>query len=167
MAIKFDFNRLRTAVKGFLKITDAAGSDVVHLPKLRQARNVIVVGDENYTILDDDSGAIININAAATTGAKTLTLPAANTGLYYEVCWSVASDAQATVIEVPSGAMLGCVTAQNGTGTTIVQSDGTDTKITVNDNIEPGTVLRFFAVDSTNWVCSGVVNSSDADPAFS
>ena len=166
MAIKFDWNRLRTGIKSFLKITDTAGSEVVHLPTFRQARNVITVGDADYTILDDDSGAIINVNTAATS-ARTLTLPAANAGLYYDVCWSVASDAQATVIEVPSGAMLGCVTAQNGTGTTIVQSDGTDTKITVNDNIEPGTVLRLFALDSTNWVVSGVVNSSDADPAFS
>tara|TARA_R100000655_G_scaffold77245_5_gene116335 strand:- start:11621 stop:12121 length:501 start_codon:yes stop_codon:yes gene_type:complete len=166
MAIKFDFNRLRTGVKSFLKITDAAGSEVVHLPTFRQARNVIEVGDANYTILDDDSGAIINV-ATAATADRTYTLPAANTGLYYEVCWSVASDAQATIIEVPSGALLGSVTAQNGTGTTIVQSDGTDTKITVNDNIEPGTVLKFFCVDSTNWVVSGVVNSADADPAFS
>jgi len=166
MAIKFDWNRLRTGIKSFLKITDTAGYEVVHLPTFRQARNVITVGDADYTILDDDSGAIINVNTAATS-ARTLTLPAANAGLYYDVCWSVASDAQATVIEVPSGAMLGCVTAQNGTGTTIVQSDGTDTKITVNDNIEPGTVLRLFALDSTNWVVSGVVNSSDADPAFS
>jgi len=166
MAIKFDFNRLRTGVKSFLKITDSAGSEVVHLPTFRQARNVIVVGDANYTILDDDSGAIININTAAT-AARTITLPAANAGLYYDVCWSVASDAYHTIIDVPSGALLGCVTAQNGTGTTIVQSDLTDTKITVNDNIEPGTTLRFFALDSTNWVVSGVVNSSDADPAFS
>jgi len=166
MAIKFDWNRLRTGIKSFLKITDTAGSEVVHLPTFRQARNVITVGDADYTILDDDSGAIINVNTAATS-ERTLTLPAANAGLYYDVCWSVASDAQATVIEVPSGALLGCVTAQNGTGTTIVQSDGTDTKITVNDNIEPGTVLRLFALDSTNWVVSGVVNSSDADPAFS
>ena len=166
MAIKFDFNRLRTGVKSFLKITDSAGSEVVHLPTFRQARNVITVGDANYTILDDDSGAIINL-ATATTADRTITLPAANAGLYYDICWSVASDAQATIIEVPSGALLGCVTAQNGTGTTIVQSDLTDTKITVNDNIEQGTVLRFFALDSTNWVVSGVVNSSDADPAFS
>ena len=166
MAIKFNFKRLRTGVKSFLKITDAAGSEVVHLPTFRQARNVIEVGDANYTILDDDSGAIINV-ATAATADRTYTLPAANTGLYYEVCWSVASDGYATIIDVPSGALLGSVTAQNGTGTTIVQSDGTDTKITVNDNVEPGTVLKFFCVDSTNWVCSGVVNSADADPAFS
>ena len=166
MAIKFDFNRLRTGIKSFLKITDTAGYEVVHLPTFRQARNVITVGDADYTILDDDSGAVVNL-ATAATAARTITLPAANTGLYYEVCWSVASDGYATIIDVPSGALLGSVTAQNGTGTTIVQSDGTDTKITVNDNVEPGTVLKFFCVDSTNWVCSGVVNSADADPAFS
>ena len=166
MAIKFDFIRLRTGIKSFLKITDTAGYEVVHLPTFRQARNVITVGDADYTILDDDSGAVVNL-ATAATAARTITLPAANTGLYYEVLWSVASDSYHTIIQVPSGALLGSVIAQNGTGTTIVQSDLTDTKITVNDNIEPGTMLRFFAADDTNWVCSGVVNSSDADPAFS
>ena len=88
-------------------------------------------------------------------------------GLCFEFLVTVASDAQACIFEVPSGALLGGVLAQNGTGTTIVQSDGTDTKLTVNDNVEPGTHLQFRCVDNTNWVVSGVVLSSDADPAFS
>ena len=37
MAIKFDFNRLRTAIKGFLTATNSAGSEVIHLPKLQAA----------------------------------------------------------------------------------------------------------------------------------
>ena len=85
---------------------------------------------------------------------------------FVSIIWTVASDAQATIIEVPSGALLGSVLAQNGTGTTIVQSDGTDTKITVNDNIEPGCRLEFVS-DGTNWIVSGTVMSADAAPAFS
>jgi hypothetical protein len=166
MALKFDFNRLRTAVSSFYKAKDTVGEDVVHLPALRSVKKVIALGDANATILDDDSNSLYALTAA-TTGDRTYTLPAAATGLCFEFLATVASDAQACIFEVPSGALLGGVLAQNGTGTTIVQSDGTDTKLTVNDNIEPGTHLQFRCVDNTNWVVSGVVLSSDADPAFS
>ena len=108
---------------------------------------------------------MVLINAAAT-AERTITLPAPAVGLYFSIIWAVASDAEATVIQVPSGALLGSVLAQNGTGTTIVQSDGTDTKITVNDNIEPGCRLEFVS-DGTNFIVSGTVMSADADPAFS
>ena len=166
MALKFDFNRLRTAVSSFYKAKDTVGEDVVHLPALRSVKKVIALGDADATILDDDSNSLYALTAA-TTSARTYTLPAAATGLCFEFLATVASDAEACVFEVPSGALLGGVLAQNGTGTTIVQSDGTDTKLTVNDNIEPGTHLQFRCVDNTNWVVSGVVLSSDADPAFS
>ena len=32
MAIKFDFNRLRTAISGFVKAEDTAGSEAKHIP---------------------------------------------------------------------------------------------------------------------------------------
>tara|TARA_A100001515_G_scaffold124574_1_gene108857 strand:+ start:257 stop:757 length:501 start_codon:yes stop_codon:yes gene_type:complete len=166
MALKFDFNRLRTAIGSFYKAKDTVGADVVHLPALRSVKKVITLGDANANILDDDSNSLYALTAA-TTGDRTYTLPTAAAGLCFEFLATVASDAQACIFEVPSGALLGGVLAQNGTGTTIVQSDGTDTKLTVNDNIEPGTHLQFRCVDNTNWVVSGVVLSSDADPAFS
>lgn len=166
MALKFDFNRLRTAIGSFYKAKDTVGEEVVHLPALRSVKKVIALGDANATILDDDSNSLYALTAA-TTSERTYTLPSAAAGLCFEFLATVASDAQACVFEVPSGALLGGVLAQNGTGTTIVQSDGTDTKLTVNDNIEPGTHLQFRCVDNTNWVVSGVVLSSDADPAFS
>ena len=132
----------------------------------------VTMGDADKVLSIGDMGGnstIVAVTAAATSGAKTLTIPsavAAGAGRQIEVIWEVASDAQATVVEAAGGYMLGAVLAQNGTGTTIVQSDGTDTKITVNDNIEPGTRLSFYS-NGTNWICSGTVLSSDADPAFS
>ena len=166
MAIKFDFNRLRTAVDSFYKAKDTVGEEVVHLPALKSVKKVIALGDVNATIIDDDSNSLYALTAA-TTADRTYTLPAAAKGLCFEFLATVASDAQACIFEVPSGALLGGVLAQNGTGTTIVQSDLTDTKLTLNDNVEPGTHLQFRCVDDTNWVVSGVVLSADADPAFS
>jgi hypothetical protein len=166
MAIKFDFNRLRTAVDSFYKAKDTVGEEVVHLPALKSVKKVIALGDANANIIDDDSNSLYASTAAATAD-RTYTLPAAAKGLCFEFLATVASDTHAYIFEVPSGALLGGVLAQNGTGTTIVQSDGTDTKLTVNDNVEPGTHLQFRCADDTNWVVSGVVLSSDADPAFS
>jgi len=166
MAIKFDFNRLRTAVDSFYKAKDTVGEEVVHLPALKSVKKVIALGDANATIIDDDSNSLYASTAAATAD-RTYTLPAAAKGLCFEFLATVASDSHAYIFEVPSGALLGGVLAQNGTGTTIVQSDGTDTKLTVNDNVEPGTHLQFRCVDDTNWVVSGVVLSADVDPAFS
>ena len=143
----------------------SADSDDVLRAIQGQFKIVQTVGDANAVIEDVKSGGLVLINAAAT-GDRTLTLPAPGAGLFVSIIWTVASDAQATIIEVPSGALLGSVLAQNGTGTTIVQSDGTDTKITVNDNIEPGCRLEFVS-DGTNWIVSGTVMSADADPAFS
>jgi len=158
MALKFDFNRLRTAIGSFYKAKDTVGENVVHLPALRSVKKVIA--------LDDDSNSLYGLTAA-TTADRTYTLPAPAAGLCFEFLATVASNAQACIFEVPSGALLGGVLAQNGTGTTIVQSDLTDTKLTLNDDIEPGTHLQFRCVDNTNWVVSGVVLSADADPAFS
>lgn len=131
---------------------------------------VVSQGDANkYVHPADLKGAItvITVDTAAT-GARTIFIPSAVTcaNQQIDVLWTVASDAHATVVEAQAGYMLGAVLAQNGSGSTIVQSDGTDTKITVNDNIEPGTRLSFYS-NGTNWICSGSVLSADADPAFS
>ena len=166
MDLECDFNGLRTAICSFYKAKDTVCENVVHLPALRSVKKVIAVVDANATILDDDSNSLYGLTAA-TTADRTYTLPAPAAGLCFEFLATVASNAQACLFAVPSAALLGCVLAQNGTGTTIVQSDLTDTTLTLNDDIEPGTHLQFRCVDNTNWVVSGVVLSSDADPAFS
>ena len=147
------------------KVKRSADGDDVLKALQGQFKSTQSFGDENGTIEDVKSGGLVFITAAAGS-ERTLNLPAPSNGLYLSVIWTVASDAEATVIQVPSGYLLGSVLAQNGSGTTIVQSDGTDTKITVNDNIEPGCRLEFVS-DGTNWIVSGTVMSADADPAFS
>jgi len=132
--------------------------------------SVSQVDADKYIHPADLKGAItvVTVDVAASSGAKTIYIPSAVTcaNQQVDVLWTVASNAQATVVEAQAGYMLGAVLAQNGSGSTIVQSDGTDTKITVNDDIEPGTRLSFYS-NGTNWICSGAVLSADADPAFS
>tara|TARA_R100000234_G_C4961157_1_gene161841 strand:+ start:63 stop:536 length:474 start_codon:yes stop_codon:yes gene_type:complete len=146
------------------------GDSLEYLANGKLGNSVSQVDADKYINPSDLKGAItvVTVDTAATSGAKTIYIPSAVTcaNQQVDVLWTVASDAQATVVEAQAGYMLGAVLAQNGTGTTIVQSDGTDTKITVNDNIEPGTRLSFYS-NGTNWICSGTVLSADADPAFS
>ena len=78
MALKFSFNKLRTAVAGFLSGTDvsgtslAAGEEAVHVPKMRHARIVEnVLAD--ITLTNEDSGKLLLVNPTAET---TITMPA-------------------------------------------------------------------------------------------
>jgi len=78
MAIKFDFNKLRTAISGFLTGTDlsggtlTAGEQAVHVPKIRTAKIVEpLTGDK--TLTTEDSGKVFIISQAA---ADDITIPA-------------------------------------------------------------------------------------------
>ena len=82
MAIKFDFNRLRTAIKGFLVATETAGSDVVHLPKLQSAVVIekITLGAGGTKVLTaNDYGKIFLCTQSGGTDSA-VTLPAAASG---------------------------------------------------------------------------------------
>lgn len=165
--LKTTFNEFKSAIKSYYKAKDSLYDQFIHLPVLKSVKPVVKVGDADATILDDDSGSVINVSEAITTAEKTYTLPAAAVGLNYTFLFTVASDSLGVKIVVPSGLLLGAVLAQNGSGTTIVQSDASDdTFLRINDNIEPGTLLTFQCVDGTNWFVSGTVLSSDANPAF-
>ena len=78
MAQKFSFNKLRTAVAGFLSATDesgaslTAGENAVHVPKMRSARIVETVAAD-VTLTNEDSGKLLLVNPTAET---TITLPA-------------------------------------------------------------------------------------------
>jgi len=78
MALKFSFNKLRTAVAGFLTGTDvdgaslAAGEEAVYVPKLRSAKIVEqLTGDTTLTA--EDSGKVFIVSQAA---ADDITIPA-------------------------------------------------------------------------------------------
>ena len=82
MAIKFDFNRLRTAIKGFIKATDTAGSEVVHLPKLQSAAVVekLALGAGGTKVLTaNDFGKVFLCEQSGGTDSA-VTLPAATSG---------------------------------------------------------------------------------------
>ena len=95
MAIKFDFNRLRTAIKGFLTATNAAGSEVVHLPKLQSASvvetielgaggtKVLTANDYGKTFLCTQSGgtdSAVTLPTAAAGGTLTFIAAASPSG---------------------------------------------------------------------------------------
>jgi len=88
MAIKFDFNRMRTAVVGWLSGTDEAGTSLtggeqaVYVPKMRSARIVENV-TANITLTNEDSGKLLLVNPTA---ATTITMPAVgNTGFHVDI----------------------------------------------------------------------------------
>ena len=81
MALKFDFNKLRTAVAGFLTGTDVSGGrlsggeEAVFVPKMRQAYIVETVNAAR-TLTAEDSGKIFLLNDSSA-AAYTITLPTA------------------------------------------------------------------------------------------
>ncbi len=61
MALKFDFNRLRTAVKGFIEAESTVGSEAIHLPLIQACPVVenLVLGAGGARVLkDDDFGKV-------------------------------------------------------------------------------------------------------------
>ena len=77
MALKFSFNKIRTAVTGFLTGTDTAGTsltageEAVYVPIMRMGRPIyIVTGD--MTLTAEDSGKTFIVSQAA---ADDITLP--------------------------------------------------------------------------------------------
>jgi hypothetical protein len=86
MAIKFDFNKLRTAVEGWLGGTDltgaslTAGEQAIYVPKMRSAKIIQSVAAD-VTLTGEDSGKLLMFNVAS---GATVTLPAAaGTGIEY------------------------------------------------------------------------------------
>jgi len=140
---------------------------------------VITLGDSDKTLELGESGATIIITAAATAD-RTITLPALAgtdgiTGAYYRVVWGVASDAQATIIQTASSTELIKGTAvyyrsgTNDSSNDIVdeQANGSSHRIlTVNDNIEPGSMIELIT-DGSHWYICNCRLAVTVDPAFS
>ena len=81
MAIKFDFNRLRTAISGFVKAEDTAGSEVKHIPIMQTvAATTTIAGVAATTVLkDDDFGKVIFLTQSGGSDSA-ITLPPATAG---------------------------------------------------------------------------------------
>ena len=116
MAIKFSFNKLRTAVSSFLDGTDTSGASLevgeqaVYVPKMRSAKIIQSIGAD-VSLTAEDSGKLLNFNVAS---GATVTLPAAaGTGIEYHfvVLTTVTSNnyiVQVTGDDTIDGLVLNC-----------------------------------------------------------
>ena len=117
MAIKFDFNKLRTAVGGWLAGTDTAGTsltageEAIYVPKMRSAKMIKSLA-ANASLTAEDSGKLLNLNVAS---GCTITLPAATgTGIEYHFVVLTTVTSNNYVIQVASaddtidGLVLNC-----------------------------------------------------------
>ena len=116
MAQKFSFNKLRTAVAGFLSATDesgaslTAGENAVHVPKMRSARIVENV-TADVTLTNEDSGKLLLVNPAAET---TITLPAiGNIGFTVDIILTEG-------IAATNGSMGNVVNVDLGSGSNLI-----------------------------------------------
>lgn len=140
---------------------------------------IITLGDVDKTLELGESGATIIITAAASAD-RTITLPTLTgtdgiTGAYYRVVWGVASDSQATIIQSASSSELIKGTAvyydsgadDNSQDIVDEQANGSSHYIlTVNDNIEPGSMIE-LVTDGSHWYICNCRLAVTADPAFS
>jgi len=96
MAIKFDFNKLRTAVKGWITGQDLAGGSLtageqaVYVPVMQMARPIINVSADT-TLYKKDSGAVICWDAS--TNDTDIVLPPCEEGLRFTIMVTVAAHA--------------------------------------------------------------------------
>jgi len=139
---------------------------------------VITVGNDNRTLTLPESGATVIFTAAVATTAKTITLPAVTNvngaaGAYFRFIWGVASDALHTIIQSSTSTELikGSVLWLNPDGSaeagTDVQADGSGHYIlTVNDNIEPGTMVELVS-DGSHWYVANSKVIATLTPAWS
>ena len=135
----------------------------------------ITWGDEDKTLEPGDLAGVktfVYTTAATTSGTKTCYLPDAGKcdSKEVEFHFSVASDAQASAISTAAGGAfvggIGVIKADDTHPGTIIQSNGSNTVLTLNDNIEPGGWIKVWS-NGTNWYVSGFFMSADATAAFS
>ena len=172
MAIKFDFNKLRTSVVGWLSGTDssgtslAAGEQAVYVPKMRSARIVeSVLAD--ITLTNEDSGKLLLVNPTAET---TITLPAiGNAGFTVDVVLTEG-------IAATDGSMDQVVNVSFGQGDNIGQVhevDGTAGNFAVTGDdffvftaaSTPGDRINLVST-GTQWIAQAYVKDLD-DSDFS
>ena len=111
MALKFDFNKLRTAVARWTTGVDTAkgalagGDEALYTPHMRLARPVEYIKNLSdaavtRTLLDAESGTMFIVSMAEVDYNVTLTLPTAagSAGVYFDFILNVASDDDADLI---------------------------------------------------------------------
>jgi hypothetical protein len=169
MALKFDFNKLRTAIKNFTVGTDvsngalAAGEEAKFTPHMRLARPVEAITNAaavTRTLTTVESGNLFTIDMSAVDNNVTLTLPTAATsaGVYYDFIITADCDDDADFI-ITTGLdatdIYGYIVT-GGANSTLDDFDGVS-KITVDGSVSQSTEgLRMSLLcDGVNWHLSG------------
>ena len=173
MALKFDFNKLRTAVKNFTVGTDvsngslAAGEEAKFTPHMRLARPVEAISNAaavTRTLTTVESGTLFAVDLSTNAAnVVTITLPAAanSAGVYYDFCFTADQGNAGADFVLTTGLDAtdifgGIVTL--AANSTVDAFDGVS-KITVDGTIALTTEgLRFSIVcDGVNWHLSGQI----------
>ena len=168
MALKFSFNKLRTAVLGWLGGTDLAGTaltggeEAVYVPKMRLGFQVVDLSG-NVTLTAEDSGKIFHINGG---GAYQVTLPTApEDGLWYRFVNTEVTPSGDVTIAAGSGIIAGpCKDVGGdigvGTGGTEVSNILFQTEAEIGDNIELISVGGFYCImHGGSSVADGITTS--------
>ena len=172
MALKFDFNKLRTAVKGFLTGTDvsggslAAGEEAIFVPKLRQAY-IVEVANEAKTLTAEDSGKIFLLSDASG-GAYQITLPTAaqaEEGMWFRFVNTESTPANAITIAAGSAIIGGPLKDAGGdvgagTAGTEVSNIVFSANAEIGDFVELVFVGGFYVIMGGGSTISGAITTS-------
>tara|TARA_R100001594_G_scaffold104411_1_gene139025 strand:- start:147 stop:599 length:453 start_codon:yes stop_codon:yes gene_type:complete len=128
-------------------------------------RPEIITGAKTITESETGELYLINYNAGATIA---ITLPAVREGAYFRfqfMAQMADNDAQIDITaagsDVIKGTLINVVYAGSSVNTTVAtnKDDGSDTKITLTDDIHVGSYVEIYC-DGTNWQASGVLIGS-------
>lgn len=170
MAIKFDFNKLRTAIQKFTVGVDtqngalAAGDEAKFAPHMQVARPVEALNNASAvtrTLTTAESGTLYTVDLSAVDNDITITLPtaASSAGVYYDFCFLVDSDDDADFI-LTTGAdavdFYGTI-AHGAANSTHRDVDGDASKLTVDGSASQDLEgMRITCLcDGANWHLTG------------
>jgi len=168
MAIKFDFNKLRTAVKGWLSGTDTtgasltAGEEAIYVPQMRQGFIVEEVGAA-ITLTNEDSGKIFLCESSG--GAFQITLPtSAPSGLWYRFFVNEETPTQDITIAAGSAIIGGTIKdaggdVGHGTAGTEVSNIIIDQTAEIGDHIELISGGGKWFVNAQSTINAGIITS--------
>jgi len=176
MAIKFDFNKLRTAIKKFTAGVDtsngalAAGDEAKFAPHMVLARPVEALTNSaavTRTLTTAESGTLYTVDLSTEDNDITITLPTAATsaGVFYDFCFLVNSDDDADFI-LTTG--LDATDIFGGIISTAANDDvdafNGVSKITVDGSVaQSAEGLRLGVLcDGVNWHLSGQIPTAIA-----
>ena len=172
MALKFDFNKLRTAVKGFLTGTDvsggslSSGEEAVFVPKMRQAY-IVETANSARTLTAEDSGKIFLLSDASA-AAYTITLPTAaqaEEGMWFRFVNTEVTPAE--IITIAAGSAIIAGPLKDAAGDVGAGTAGTEvsnilfgTSAEVGDFVELVFVGGFYVIMGGGSTISGAITTS-------